>query len=51
MPRMFAVHLDQVRDGRAPRVYQQPAEFFERTFLTKSLESLAAEVSRRLSRH
>lgn len=45
----FAVHLDQVRDGRAPRVYQQPAEFFERTYLTKNLENLAAEVSRRLS--
>ncbi|MYA16811.1 MAG: ATP-binding protein [Gammaproteobacteria bacterium] len=45
----FAVHLDQVRDGRAPAVYQQPVEFFERTYLTKNLASLAAEVSRRLS--
>ena len=45
----FAVHLDQVRDGRAPTVYQQPVEFFERTYLTKNLASLAAEVSRRLS--
>jgi len=45
----FAVHLDQVRDGRAPQVYQNPERFFERTFLTKSLTSLAAEVLCRLS--
>ncbi len=45
----FAVHLDQVRDGTAPKVYSVPAEFFERTFLTKSLGGLASEVVRRLS--
>jgi hypothetical protein len=45
----FAVHLDQVRDGRAPSVYQNPADFFERTYLTKNLSGLAAEVIRRLS--
>lgn len=45
----FAVHLDLVRDGKAPSVYQNPKEFFERTFLTKSLLSLASEVVRRLS--
>lgn len=45
----FAVHLDHVRDGRAPQVYQNPEEFFERTFLTKNLTGLAAEVVRRLS--
>jgi hypothetical protein len=45
----FAVHLDHVRDGRAPAVYQNPAEFFERTFLTKNLSQLAAQVVRRLS--
>lgn len=45
----FAVHLDQVRDGRAPAVYQRPADFFERTYLTKNLLDLAAEVTRRLS--
>jgi hypothetical protein len=33
----FAVHLDQVRDGRAPAVYQDPERFLERTFLTKGL--------------
>ena len=45
----FAVHLDQVRDGRAPAVYQKPERFFERTYLTKGLTSLAGEVLRRLS--
>lgn len=45
----FAVHLDHVRDGRAPAVYQNPAEFFERTFLTKNLRDLTAQVVRRLS--
>lgn len=45
----FAVHLDHVRDGRAPAVYQNPAEFFERTFLTKNLHALASQVVRRLS--
>src|SRR5215213_6231842 len=45
----FAVHLDQVRDGRAPKVYQKPEEFFDRTYLTQNLTGWAAEVIRRLS--
>lgn len=45
----FAVHLDQVRDGRAPLDYQDPQRFFARTYLTKNLTSLAVEVIRRLS--
>lgn len=45
----FAVHLDHVRDGRAPAVYQQPTQFFERTYLTQNLTVLAGEVIRRLS--
>lgn len=45
----FAVHLDQVRDGRARADYQQPQRFFERTFLTQNLASLASEVLRRLA--
>ncbi|MGA2363409.1 MAG: DUF499 domain-containing protein [Candidatus Aminicenantales bacterium] len=45
----FAVHLDQVRDGRAHQDYQRPERFFERTFMTKNLLGLAAEVVRRLS--
>src|SRR5439155_21150694 len=45
----FAVHLDQVREGRAPADYRKPERFFERTYLTKNLASLASEVIRRLS--
>ncbi|CAE6753472.1 ATP-binding protein [Nitrospira defluvii] len=45
----FAVHLDHVREGRAPGDYQDPVRFFERTFLAKNLGTLAAGVVRRLS--
>ncbi len=45
----FAVHLDQVRDQRAPADYQEPERFFDRTYLTKYLIDLAAQVVRRLS--
>ena len=45
----FAVHLDQVRDRRAPADYQDPERFFNRTYLTKYLTDLAAQVVRRLS--
>ena len=45
----FAVHLDQVRDGRAPGDYQDPARFFSRTYLTGSLTDLAGQMLRRLS--
>src|SRR3989304_2749163 len=45
----FAVHLDQIRDGRAPGDYQNPERFFERTYITKNLCAIAAEVVRRLS--
>ncbi len=45
----FAVHLDQVRDGRANPDYQDPSRFFSKTYLTKSLLSVAAEAVRRMS--
>ncbi len=45
----FAVHLDQIRDGRAPKDYTDPVRFFERTFVTGSLLDLASQVLRRLS--
>jgi len=45
----FAVHLDHVRDGKAPAVYQEPAAFFDRTYLTKNLSDLAVQVARRLN--
>ncbi len=45
----FAVHLDHVRDGRAPQDYQDPKRFFDRTFMTENLTFLASQVVRRLS--
>jgi hypothetical protein len=45
----FAVHLDHVREHRAPKDYQEPERFFERTYTTKNLEDLAAQTVRRLS--
>lgn len=45
----FAVHLDHVRDGKAPAVYQDPKQFFERTYMTQNLLGLASEVVRRLN--
>ncbi|NCC32879.1 MAG: ATP-binding protein, partial [Chloroflexia bacterium] len=45
----FAVHLDQVRDERAPIDYRDPERFFERTYLTQTLLGLGSEVVRRLS--
>ena len=45
----FAVHLDQVRDGRGSEDYANPARFFERTFLTKNLTDVAGQVVRWLA--
>jgi len=45
----FAVHLDQVRNGRAKPVYQNPEEFFERTYLTENLTAFASDVLNRLT--
>src|SRR4051794_28712678 len=45
----FAVHLDHVRENRAPRDYQEPRRFFERTYMTKNLRDLAGQTVRRLS--
>ena len=45
----FAVHLDHIRDNRAHEDYVKPERFFERTYLTKSLLDLSAQVVRRLS--
>ncbi len=45
----FAVHLDHVRDERAPAVYQNPSEFFDRTYLTQNLREFSSQVVRRLS--
>jgi hypothetical protein len=45
----FAVHLDHVRDNRAPADYQEPQRFFDRTFMTTNLMALGTSVIRRLS--
>src|ERR671931_2774022 len=45
----FAVHLDHIRAGRAPKDYQEPERFFERTYLTNNLADLDAQTVRRLS--
>lgn len=45
----FAVHLDHVREGRAPEDYRVPERFFERTYMTATLRDLSAQVVRRLS--
>lgn len=45
----FAIHLDQIRDGRAHKDYIDPQRFFDRTYVTGSLLDLAAQVLRRLS--
>jgi hypothetical protein len=45
----FAIHLDQIRDGRAPKDYIEPDRFFERTYITGSLLDLTSQVVRRLS--
>ncbi len=45
----FAIHLDQIRDGRAPKDYLEPDRFFERTHVTGSLLDLASQTIRRLS--
>lgn len=45
----FAIHLDQIRDGRAHKDYTEPQRFFDRTYITGSLLDLAGQVLRRLS--
>src|SRR4051794_38591618 len=45
----FAVHLDHIRENRAPRDYVEPDRFLARTYLTDSLKDLAAQTVRRLS--
>ena len=45
----FAVHLDQIRDGRANDDYQKPERFFAKTVMTTNLLAMAGEVARRLN--
>ena len=45
----FAIHLDQVRNGRAHKDYTDPERFLDRTYVTGSLLDLTSQVLRRLS--
>ncbi|MEY2494669.1 MAG: hypothetical protein QOJ45_1161 [Verrucomicrobiota bacterium] len=45
----FAVHLDQIRIGEGAQDYVDPKRFLDRTYMTRNLGALAAEVMRRLS--
>jgi len=45
----FAVHLDHIRENRAHEDYVKPDRFFDRTYMTRSLLDLSAQVVRRLS--
>ena len=48
-PDEFAIALDQVVDGKAPADYQDPQQFFSRTYFTQSLTEHTGTVLRRLS--
>ena len=48
-PDEFAIALDQVVDGKAPVDYQDPEQFFSRTYFTQSLTEHTGTVLRRLS--
>jgi len=45
----FAVHLDHVRLGTAPKDYTDPERFFHRTYLTQTLLDMASQTIRRFS--
>jgi hypothetical protein len=45
----FAIHLDQVMDGRAPDDYKKPERFWARTYLTKVFIKMTVEVMQRLA--
>ena len=48
-PDEFAIDLDQVVNGTAPPDYQEPEQFFSRTFFTQALTEHTGTVLRRLS--
>lgn len=45
----FAVHLDHVRLGTAPKDYTDAERFFHRTYLTQTLLDMSAQTIRRFS--
>ena len=44
----FAADLSAVHAGKAPREYQDPIAFFDRTFITEGMRLLLAQVANRL---
>src|SRR5207247_2621198 len=48
-PSEFAVHLEQVVAGTAPRDYVEPAKFFSRNYFSQALVEHCGMVLRRLS--
>lgn len=46
----FAAELAPVISGKAPKIYLDPKEFFEKTFLTRSLDGLIRSVLGRVSK-
>jgi hypothetical protein len=46
---VYAAHLGQVRDGRAPSVYSDPNTYFRNTYPTDGLKTTIREVFSRLS--
>lgn len=48
-PSEFAVHLEQVAAGTAPRDYVEPAKFFARNYFSKALVEHCGMVLRRLA--
>ncbi len=48
-PDEFAIALEQVVAGKAPKDYQEPAQFFARTCFTRALRDHSAKVLRRLA--
>jgi len=45
----FAADLSRVREGTAPKEYQDPVSFFERTYITEGMRLLLDSVVKRLS--
>src|SRR5713226_2928529 len=48
-PDEFAIALEQVVTGKAPKDYSDPAQFFARTYVTRALREHAGMVLRRLA--
>jgi len=46
---VFAADLKLVRDKGAPPIYQDPQEFFEKTHMTRALESLIINITKKLN--